>query len=135
VDTVSQSVALTAELLGGLKFNEERLARGLNRGYMTATDLADYLVRKQIPFRQAHAVVGRAVAFAAEQGRELSELSLAELRGFTECIEEDVFAVLSIEGSVNSRNSLGGTGGTRVAEALDRAAKELAAGEQGQAQS
>ena len=121
VDTVSASLALMAELLAGMRFNEERLAAGLRRGCMTATDLADYLVKKEIPFRQAHAIVGRAVAYALEQGRDVGELTLPELRRFAECIEEDVFAVLSIEGSVNSRNSTGGTGGIRVEEALRRA--------------
>ncbi|HET98720.1 MAG TPA: argininosuccinate lyase [Desulfurivibrio alkaliphilus] len=125
VDTVGSSLALMAELLAGMRFNEERLAAGLGRGCMTATDLADYLVRKQIPFRQAHAIVGRAVAYALEQGRDIAELTLAELQGFAQCIEEDVFAVLSIEGSVNSRNSLGGTGGARVEEALARAEREI----------
>ena len=128
VDTVSQSVDLMAQLLANLEFNETRLAEGMGGGYMTATDLADYLVRKGIPFRQAHAIVGRAVAHAIEQGQELIGLTLAELKGFSELIEEDVFAVLSIEGSVNSRVSAGGTGGAVVAEALAAAEKELGIG-------
>ncbi|MBU4118139.1 MAG: argininosuccinate lyase, partial [Proteobacteria bacterium] len=74
VDTVSQSVAIMAQLLANLTFNEARLAAGLGGGYMTATDLADYLVRKNIPFRQAHAIVGRTVAFCLSQGKELTEL-------------------------------------------------------------
>ncbi|ADH86878.1 argininosuccinate lyase [Desulfurivibrio alkaliphilus] len=125
VDTVSASLALAAELMAGLNFREEKLAAALRRGCMTATDLADYLVRKQVPFRQAHAIVGRAVAYALEQGRDVAELSLVELKRFAECIEEDVFAVLSVEGSVNSRNSLGGTGGARVDEALAQAESEI----------
>lgn len=125
VDTVASSLALTSELLAGMRFNEERLAAALHRGSMTATDLADYLVKKDIPFRQAHAIVGRAVAYALGQGREVAELSLDELKRFADCIDEDVFAVLSIEGSVNSRNSPGGTGGEQVAAALERAAAEL----------
>ena len=125
VDTVSASLALMAELLAGLKFNEERLAAVLNRGCMTATDLADYLVKKQIPFRQAHAIVGRTVAYALGQGRDVSELTLSELRRFAECIEDDVFAVLSVAGSVNSRQSPGGTAASRVAEALAAAEAEL----------
>ncbi|MFZ5774651.1 MAG: argininosuccinate lyase [Thermodesulfobacteriota bacterium] len=125
VDTVSQSVDLMAQLLANLSFNEARLAEGLGGGYMTATDLADYLVKKGVPFRQAHAIVGRTVAYAIEQGQELTGLSLAELKGFSELIEEDVFAVLSIEGSVASRISSGGTGNAVVAEALAAAEKEL----------
>ena len=125
VDTVSQSVAIMAQLLANLTFNEARLAAGLGGGYMTATDLADYLVRKNIPFRQAHAIVGRTVAFCLSKGKELTELTLQELRKFSEVIEADVFKVLSIEGSVASRVSLGGTSGKMVAKALKRAEKEL----------
>jgi argininosuccinate lyase len=125
VDTVSQSVAIMAQLLANLTFNEARLARGLGGGYMTATDLADYLVLKNIPFRQAHAIVGRTVAYAIGRGKELPELTVKELRKFSEVIEADVFKVLSIEGSVKSRVSLGGTSGKMVAKALKRAEKEL----------
>ncbi len=125
VDTVSRSVAIMAQLLANLKFNEARLARGLGGGYMTATDLADYLVRKNIPFRQAHAIVGRTVAFCISKGKELTELKLPELKKFSEVIEADVFKVLSIEGSVASRVSLGGTSGKMVAKALKRAEKAL----------
>ncbi|MBU4413199.1 MAG: argininosuccinate lyase [Proteobacteria bacterium] len=125
VDTVSQSVAIMAQLLGNLKFNEARLAKGLGGGYMTATDLADYLVRKNIPFRQAHAIVGRTVAYAIGKGKELTELTVQELQNFSEVIEADVFKVLSIEGSVASRVSLGGTSGKMVAKALKRAEKEM----------
>ncbi|MCG2822511.1 MAG: argininosuccinate lyase [Desulfobulbaceae bacterium] len=125
VDTVSQSVAIMAQLLGNLTFNEARLAKGLGGGYMTATDLADYLVRKNIPFRQAHAIVGRTVAFCISKGKELTELTVQELQKFSEVIEADVFKVLSIEGSVASRVSLGGTSGKMVAKALKRAEKEM----------
>ena len=125
VDTVSQSVAIMAQLLGNLKFNEARLAKGLGGGYMTATDLADYLVLKNIPFRQAHAIVGRTVAYAIDKGKELTELTVQELQKFSEVIEGDVFKVLSIEGSVASRVSLGGTSGKMVAKALKRAEKEM----------
>lgn len=125
VDTVSQSVAIMAQLLGNLKFNAARLAKGLGGGYMTATDLADYLVLKNIPFRQAHAIVGRTVAFCISKGKELTELTVQELQKFSEVIEGDVFKVLSIEGSVASRISLGGTSGKMVAKALKRAEKEM----------
>jgi len=128
VDTVSQSVAIMAQLLANLTFNEARLAAGLGGGYMTATDLADYLVRKDIPFRQAHAIVGRTVAYALSLGRELTELTLAELKTFSEAIENDVFEVLSIAGSVNSRVSLGGTADSVVAAALGRAEEALGIG-------
>lgn len=125
IDTVGQCLAIMAELLANLKFNRESLARATVGGYMTATDLADYLVGKNIPFRQAHAIVGQAVAFCLEQGRELAELSLSELQGFSAEIGEDVFAVLSVAGSVNSRTSLGGTAETVVTKALAAAEKDL----------
>ena len=129
IDTVSQGLAIMAELLANMKFNRENLARATVGGYMTATDLADYLVKKNIPFRQAHAIVGRAVAFCLEQGKELEELTLAEMRQFSEKIDEDVFAVLTVTGSVNSRTSLGGTAESMVAGALAAAEKDLGMGQ------
>ena len=125
VDTVSQSVTIITALLSNLTFNEARLSAGLGGGYMTATDLADYLVKKNIPFRQAHAIVGRTVAYAIEMNKELTALSLAELRRFAPEIDEDVFAVLTVAGSVGSRNSIGGTGTKQVAAAIRRAEKAL----------
>ena len=92
---------------------------------MTATDLADYLVRKQMPFREAHGVVGRIVAACQEQGKELTDMTLEELQRFSPLIGADVFDVLSVEGSVNSRTSPGGTALVRVEEALRRAEKQL----------
>jgi argininosuccinate lyase len=125
VDTVSRSLAIMAELLEHLEFNRERLKQATIGGYMTATDLADYLVKKNVPFRQAHAIVGRTVAYGLSAGKELIDLSLEELRQFSPLIEEDVFQVLSVEGSVNSRVSLGGTSGSCVAAALVKAESEL----------
>ena len=94
-------------------------------GFMTATDIADYLVKKNMPFRQAHGVVGRIVALCQERDIELIELRLDELQKFSDLIEEDIFDVLSVEGSVNSRVSIGGTSKLRVAEALQRAEQQL----------
>jgi argininosuccinate lyase len=125
LDTVSQSLAIMAELLENMQFNEERLQAATIGGYMTATDLADYLVKKNIPFRRAHAIVGQAVAYGLATGKELIDMTVPELQKFEECIEQDVFEVLSVEGSVNSRLSPGGTSAVRVAEALLQAEKEL----------
>jgi len=125
IDTVGPSLGIMTELLGHLKFNQERLAQATIGGYMTATDLADYLVRQNIPFRQAHAIVGRTVAYGLEQGKELHEMSLDDLRQFSDQIADDVFTVLSAAGSVNSRVSTGGTSGQSVAVALAKAEKEL----------
>ncbi len=125
IDTVAPSVSIMTELLAHLEFNQERLAQSTIGGYMTATDLADYLVRQNVPFRQAHAIVGRTVAFGLEQGKELHEMSLEDLRQFSEHISHDVFEVLSAAGSVNSRVSFGGTSGETVAAALELAEKDL----------
>ncbi len=121
VDTVSASLAITAELLANLQFNTERMEKATRTGFLTATDLADYLVLKNVPFREAHGIVGRAVAFCIEKGLELVELTIEELRQFSSVIDKDVFEVLSIQGSVNSRISAGGTAQQRVEEALDLA--------------
>ena len=94
-------------------------------GCMTATDLADYLVLKNVPFREAHGIVGRTVAYCMSKGCELEELKLEELKQFSPVIEDDVFAVLRVEGSVNSRISTGGTGLQRVEEAVSRAEKQM----------
>jgi argininosuccinate lyase len=125
VDTVNQSLTVMAELLSGLSFNRENLKRATDTGFMTATDLAEYLVRKNIPFRQAHGIVGKAVAFCIENSRELTDLTLQELQGFNDVIAEDVFEVLGVEGSVNSRNTSGGTAITQVEKALESAEAEL----------
>jgi len=125
VDTVSSSLSIMAELLADLSFNTERMERATGTGFITATDLADYLVLKDVPFREAHGVVGRAVAFCLTKGCELEDLSLQELSRFSEAIGEDVFEVLSVEGSVNSRISTGGTSLLRVEEAVGEAEKKL----------
>jgi len=120
LDTVKASLSITAELLDNTEFNIERLRAATNGGFMTATDLADYLVRRNMPFRQAHGVVGRIVAFCQERDCELVDLTLAELRQFSELINADIYEVLSVDGSVNSRVSPGGTSRTRVEEALEK---------------
>ena len=125
LDTVKASLAITAELLDNTEFNVDRLRAATIGGFMTATDLADYLVRRNLPFRQAHGVVGRIVALCQERDCELVDLTLAEMQGFSELIEADIFAVLSVEGSVNSRVSAGGTAGVRVEEALEKAEQFL----------
>ncbi len=125
VDTVSASLAIMAELLENLRFNTERMAEATQTGCMTATDLADYLVLKNVPFREAHGIVGRAVAHCLEKGCELPDLTLAELVGFSPVIGKDVYEVLSVEGSVNSRISIGGTALQRVEEAVSAAETRL----------
>lgn len=125
VDTVNQSLTVMSELLSGLSFNREALEHATETGFMTATDLAEYLVRKNIPFRQAHSIVGKAVAFCIENTKELTDLTLEELQVFSDVIAEDVFGVLGAEGSANSRNTSGGTAITQVEKALESAEAEL----------
>jgi argininosuccinate lyase len=95
-------------------------------GYATATDLADYLVRRGLPFRDAHEAVGKAVAHGIASGRDLADLSLDELRAFSPIIASDVFAVLTLEGSVASRDHIGGTAPAQVRAAVTQARAELA---------
>ncbi len=125
LDTVKASLSITAELLENVSFRTENLQAATKGGFMTATDLADYLVRKKMPFRQAHGVVGRIVALCQQRSIELIELPLEEYRQFSDLIEADVMDCLSVEGSVNSRVSVGGTAKTRVEEALERAEQQL----------
>jgi argininosuccinate lyase len=125
VDTVSHSLALTVDLLGGLVFNREILSEATRSGFLTATDLADYLVLKNVPFRQAHAIVGSVVAYCLEKSKELADLDLMELEMFSEAIGQDVFEVLSVDGSVNSRTSAGGTAASEVEKALAAAEADL----------
>ena len=96
-------------------------------GFATATDLADYLVKKGLPFRDAHEVVARAVRDAEARGCDLADLSLAELQGYSQLVAADVFEVLTLQGSLASRNHIGGTAPEQVRQAIQRARAGLAA--------
>ena len=128
IDTVSASLSIMAELLANLEFKTDSLYKATQSGFLTATDLADYLVLKDVPFREAHGIVGRAVAYCLEKKCELRELSVDEMRRFSPAIEKDVFEILSVEGSVDSRISAGGTSTVRVKEALVVAEKQMGIG-------
>ena len=121
VDTVTDCLRVFAGMLGTLECRRGRMREAARLGHMTATDLADYLVRKAVPFRDAHEAVGRAVRSATETGRDLSEMTLDELRAFSPAIESDVFVVLTLEGSVAARNHPGGTAPVQVRAAIERA--------------
>lgn len=125
VDTVSASLAIVAELLENLRFNTDTMKEATESGFMTATDLADYLVLKDVPFREAHGIVGRIVGFCIGRGCELAEMKLEEIRRFSPAIEKDVYEVLSVDGSVQSRISTGGTSQQRVEEALRAAENQM----------
>ena len=121
IDTVSNSLWAFADMVPHLQPNRDAMRRAALQGFATATDLADYLVRKGIPFRDAHEVVGKAVRLGIDSGRDLAELSLDELQGLSDTIEQDVFDVLTLEGSIMARNHLGGTSPEQVRRAVTTA--------------
>jgi argininosuccinate lyase len=114
-DTASASLRVTATVLRNLGINKERAAAASSSGYMNATELADYLVRKGMPFREAHEVVGRIVTRAIELGKELEQMDLSE---FSALIGEDVYEALSLESTLNAKNQIGGTAREVVDKAL-----------------
>ena len=128
IDTVTDCLRVFAGMLGTLECRRERMRETARLGYMTATDLADYLVRRAVPFRDAHEAVGRAVRSAVDTGRDLSEMSLDELRAFSPVIERDVFEVLTLEGSVAARDHPGGTAPVRVRAAIAQARERFGSG-------
>jgi argininosuccinate lyase len=129
VDTLSDSLAIMTDLVGsGIRVNAERMRAAASEGFATATDLADYLVRRGLPFRDAHEAVARAVRHAEGKGCDLADLPLADLRRFAPLAGDDVFAVLTLEGSVASRNHPGGTAPAQVRAAIARARDALADG-------
>jgi argininosuccinate lyase len=125
LDTVKASVSLMTGMLGSLALREDRISQALRGGYLSATDLADYLVQQGVPFRTAHEQVGRLVRYAEFQGKELWELSLEEIQRFASQAGPDVFEWLAIENVVARRASPGGTAPERVAAALERLEQEL----------
>ena len=123
VDTLAATLKIYADMMGGITVNKEAMRQAAFQGYATATDLADYLVKKGLPFRDAHEVVARAVRHAEGKRCDLSELKLDELLEFSALISADVFAVLTLEGSLNSRNHIGGTAPQQVRAAILRGRK------------
>lgn len=114
VDTVLGCLRAFADMLPHLQAQRDNMLAAAKQGFSTATDLADYLVRKGLAFRDAHEVVGKAVALAIDKGCDLPELPLADLQGLSALIGEDVYAVLTVQGSVNARNHIGGTAPAQV---------------------
>lgn len=128
VDTVLASLRIFAEMMRGVRVNAERMRAAALEGYATATDLADYLVGRGLAFRDAHEAVARVVRLCVERHCELSALSLEELRSVSSLVDADVFAVLTPEGSVASRNHVGGTAPAQVHGAIARARARLGKG-------
>ena len=125
IDTVHDCVVVFTNMLSNIKVNRETMLKAAQQGYATATDLADYLVEKKVPFRDAHEVVGNVVKYAIEKNMQLDQLSLAELQKFSPSIDKDVFEVLSLNGSVSSKNTYGGTAPSQVSIQLKQAHQRL----------
>ncbi len=125
-DTLFACLRAFADMVPHIRPKRERMREAARTGFATATDLADYLVRKGIAFRDAHEIVGKAVRLGVESSRELSEMTLDELRSFTPKIQQDVFDILTLEGSVAARNHIGGTAPDQVRAAVSRARDRIA---------
>jgi argininosuccinate lyase len=126
LDTMLDCLKVYADMLPGIEVKRDTMRRAAERGFCTATDLADYLVRKGVAFRDAHEIVAKAVRFGVETGKDLSAMSLKELQAFSGAIGADVAGVLTLEGSLAARAHPGGTAPAQVRAAIARARQRLA---------
>jgi argininosuccinate lyase len=124
IDTVKGSLKIFADMIAEMKVKAENMRIAAARGFSTATDVADYVVRKGIPFRNAHEIVGKTVRYCIENGKDIPELSLEEFRQFSEAIEEDIYDFVTLEASVNARRATGGTAREAVEREIARARTE-----------
>ena len=125
IDTLRGSLKVYADMMAALTIKRDNMERAALQGFSTATDLADYLVRQGVPFRDAHEVVGKAVRLGVDTGRDLAEMDLKELQQFSAAIGEDVFEVLTLQGSVAARDHIGGTAPAQVRAAVTRARQRI----------
>ena len=125
VTTLHGSIRAFADMIPSIEAKRDNMRKAAIQGFATATDLADYVVRQGVPFRDAHEIVGKAVAYGIEHSKDLSDMKLEELQQFSNNIQNDVFEVLTLEGSVNARNHLGGTAPSQVLYAVEEASKSL----------
>ncbi len=126
VDTLKACLRVFADMVPTIEAKRDNMYNSTKKGYTTATDLADYLVNKGLPFRDAHEVVGKSVSYGIEHEKDLSELTLEELQIFNDRIENDVFDILSLEGSLAARDHLGATSPNQVKQAIKTARENLA---------
>jgi argininosuccinate lyase len=124
IDTVKGSLKIFADMIAEMKVKAENMRIAASRGFSTATDVADYVVRKGIPFRNAHEIVGKTVRYCIESGKDIPELSMQEFRQFSEAIEEDIYDFVTLEASVNARRATGGTAREAVEREIVRARTE-----------
>ena len=125
IDTVKDCLFAYSEMMPAVSCNKDEMYAAAKQGYATATDLADYLVKQGMTFRDAHEVVGKSVAFGIEKKKDLADLSLAELQNFSDLITEDVFEVLTLEGSISARDHIGGTAPSQVLAAVATAKADI----------
>ena len=125
VDTIFNCLHVFADMVPMIKSNKDNMYQSALKGFTTATDLADYLVKKGLAFRDAHDIVGKAVSYGIKENKDLHEFSLEELKNFNKLIEKDVYDVISLEGSINARDHLGGTSIKQVSEAIKAARKSI----------
>lgn len=124
-DTVRDTLTIFVDMMRGVKVNAQAMREAASQGFATATDLADYLVKKGLPFRDAHEVVAHAVLTCEQRGCDLADLSLDDLKGFNNMVAEDVYQVLTLEGSLNARKHLGATAPEQVSHASSEALKRI----------
>lgn len=125
VDTIIDTLRIYADMLSGVQVNQQAMRRAVLRGHATATDLADYLTKKGIPFRDAHEIVAKTVQYAEQKNCDLNDLELQDLQQFSQLIEADIVKILTPEGSMQSRNHTGGTAPSQVQAAIERARQWL----------
>ena len=125
VDTIFNCLHVFADMVPMIKSNKDNMYQSALKGFTTATDLADYLVKKGLAFRDAHDIVGKAVSYGIKENKDLHEFSLEELKNFNKLIEKDVYDVISLEGSINARDHLGGTSIKQVSEAIKAGRKSI----------
>jgi argininosuccinate lyase len=125
LDNLKGCLRVYADMMPQIEVKHDNMREAARSGFSTATDLADYLVRKDVPFRDAHEIVGKAVRFGVDNKKDLSEMTLDELKQFSDVIDDDVFEVLTLEGSVAARNHIGGTAPEQVRAAVARMRERL----------
>jgi argininosuccinate lyase len=124
IDTVKGSLKIFADMIAQMSIRADNMREAAARGFSTATDVADYVVRKGIPFREAHEIVGKTVRYCIEHDKPIEALSLEEFKAFSSAIEADIYDFITLEASVNSRRATGGTARETVAREISRARQE-----------
>jgi argininosuccinate lyase len=124
IDTVKLSLMVNIKIVLEMKPDRERMREQATKGFSLATDIADYLAKKGIPFREAHRIVGEIVAYCIDNNKTLENLTVEELRNFSDKFEEDILSLITVEGSINSRNVIGGTAKEQVKNQLEKIKEE-----------